>query len=78
MDDDPWRSIDEAVFSQKSLNRMFSGNALDYGDADKGVAENTKHPLMEILPRFVPVVEVIGGILVLIIALGRGVFARKH
>ena len=51
---------------------MFSDNALDYGDVDKGIAVNTKPPLMEILPRFVPVVEVIGGILVLIITLGWG------
>ena len=36
----------------------------------KGVAETPKHPLMEILPRFIPVVEVIGGVLVVIIALG--------
>ena len=67
---DTWRAKDEAVYSQKSLNRMLSDNALDYGDVDKGVAETPKHPLMEILPRFIPVVEVIGGVLVVIIALG--------
>ncbi len=67
---DTWRARDEAVYSQKSLNRMLSDNALDYGDVDKGIAETPKHPLMEILPRFIPVVEVIGGVLVVIIALG--------
>ena len=67
--DDPWRSVDAAVYSRRALNRTISDSALVHSDAFESAGEKP-NPLMEVLPRLTPAMMIAGGIIIVIMRIG--------
>ena len=64
---DPYHAIDDAVYSQRSWNRMISDNALLHADADDDEEEDSK--LSELLPYVVAAAFLIGGFLMVLLTI---------